>query len=67
MVPWSRVTDLPPNAKLREMQQNTLGMVQLIRAATSDGPDQTPMPTVQAVAQCVPYTTLLGVPMVERK
>ena len=36
MVPWSirRVTDLPPNAKLREMQQNTQGLVQLIRATT---------------------------------
>ena len=36
MVPWSirRVIDVPPNAKLHEMQQNTLGLVQLIRAAT---------------------------------
>ena len=38
------VTDLPPNAKLREMQQNTHGRVQLIRAATPDVPNQTPMP-----------------------
>ena len=35
---------LPPNAKLREMQQNTPGLVQLIRAATSEFPNQTPMP-----------------------
>ena len=35
MVPWSirRVTDWPPNAKMHEMQQNTHGLVQLIRAA----------------------------------
>ena len=46
MVPWSirRVTDLPLNAKLREMQQNMHGLVQLIRAATRDVPNQTPMP-----------------------
>ena len=45
MVPWSitRVTDLPPNAKLHEMQQNTHGLVQLIRAATPNVPNQTPM------------------------
>ena len=44
MVPWSirRVTDLPLNAKLCEMQQNTHGVVQLIRAATPDVPHQTP-------------------------
>ena len=39
-----RVTDLPPNAKLCEMQQNTHGLVQLIRAGTPDVPNQTPMP-----------------------
>ena len=46
MVPWSirRVTDLPPNAKLHEMQQNTHRLVQLIRAATPNVPNQTPMP-----------------------
>ena len=46
MVPWSikSVTHLPPNAKLREMQQNTHGLVQLIRAATPHVPNQTPMP-----------------------
>ena len=46
MVPWPirRVTDLPPNAKLREMQENTHGLVQLIRATTPDVPHQTPMP-----------------------
>ena len=37
MIPWSigRVTDLPPNAKLREMQQNTHGLVQLINTRCS--------------------------------
>ena len=46
MVPWPMrwVTDLPPNAKLREMQQNTHGLMQLIRAATPDVPNQTSMP-----------------------
>ena len=47
MVPWSitRVTDLLPlNAKLREMQQNTHGLVQRIRTATPNVPHQTPMP-----------------------
>ena len=46
MVPWSitRVMDLPPNAKLREMQRNTHRLVQLIRTATLDVPDQTAMP-----------------------
>ena len=46
MVPWSirRVTSLPPNAKLHEIQQNTHGLVQLIRAATPHIPNQTPMP-----------------------
>ena len=44
MVPWPirRVTDLPPNAKLHEMQQNMHRLVQLIRAATPDVPNQTP-------------------------
>ena len=46
MVPWPirRATDLPPNAKLREMQQNMHGLVQLIRADTLDVWNQTPMP-----------------------
>ena len=40
MVPWSitRVTDLPLNAKLHEMQQNTHGVVQLVKPATLDVP-----------------------------
>ena len=47
-VPWSmkRVTDLPPNAKLREMQQNMHGLAQLIRAVAPDVPSQTAMPRV---------------------
>ena len=46
MVPWSkrRVADLPSNAKLRKMQQYTDGLVQLIRAATPNVPNQAPMP-----------------------
>ena len=46
MVPRSirRVTDLPPSAKLREMKQNTHRLVQLIKAATPDVPNQTLMP-----------------------
>ena len=45
MVPWAmrRVADLPPNAKPREMQQNTHGPVQLIGAATPD--DESISPT----------------------
>ena len=45
MVPWPmrRVTDRP-NAKLREMQQNTHRLVQLISAATPEVPNQTLMP-----------------------
>ena len=52
--PKRRVTDLPPNAKLREMQQNTHGLVQLIRAAMPDVPNQTPMPqlTKQLLNAC---------------
>ena len=40
MVPWSitRVTDLPPDAKLREMQQNMHGPAQLMRRTTPDVP-----------------------------
>ena len=38
------MTDLPANAKLRKMQQNTDGLVQLIGAATPNVPNQTPMP-----------------------
>ena len=46
MVPWSirRMTNLPLNTKLREMQQNTHRLVQLNRAATLDVPNQTPLP-----------------------
>ena len=64
IVPWSlrRVTDLPPNAKLYEMQQNTHGLVQLIRAATLDVPNQTPMPQLSKQMLnachpciCIPY------------
>ena len=46
MVPWPTrwVMDLPPNAKLREMQQNMHGLVQLIGAVMPDVPNQTPMP-----------------------
>ena len=35
--------DLPPNATLCEMQQNTHGLVQLIGAARLNDPNQTPM------------------------
>ena len=35
---------MPPNAKLREMQQNTHGLEQLSRAATPHVPNQNPMP-----------------------
>ena len=38
------MTDLPPDAKLCKMQQNTDGLVQLIGAATPDVLNQTPMP-----------------------
>ena len=43
---WSikRVTDLPPNAKLREVQQNTYGPMQPIRTATPNAVNQTLMP-----------------------
>ena len=46
MVPWSirRVTGLSPNAKLRERQQNTHGLVQLMRATTPNVPNRTPIP-----------------------
>ena len=60
MVPWPIrwVTDLPLNANLRKMQQNTHGLVQLIRAATLDVPHPNPnATTVQTNAQSVPYTT----------
>ena len=56
MVPWPIrwVTDLPPNAKLREMQQNTHGLVQLIRYATPHVPEQTPMPSPKVLPQHLP-------------
>ena len=61
MLPQSirMVTDLPPNAKLREMQQNTHGLVQLIRATTPHAP----MPQVSKQLNAC-YTTLAvsGVP-----
>ena len=46
MLPWSigGMTDLPTNAKLRKMQQNTDWPAQLIKATTPHVPDQTPMP-----------------------
>ena len=40
-------------SKLREMQQHTHGLVQIIRAATLDVPNQTPMPQLSKQAQCV--------------
>ena len=54
MVPWPIrwVTDLPPNAKLRQMQQNTHGVVQLIRAATPDVLNQTPQLSKQMLNPC---------------
>ena len=39
-----RVTDLPPDAELRKMQQNSYILMQLIGAATPNVPNQTPMP-----------------------
>ena len=36
--------DLPSNAKLHEMQENTHGLVPLILAAAPDVPNQTPKP-----------------------
>ena len=46
MAPWSvrRVANLPPNTKLRKMQQYTDGLVHVIRAATPNVPNQAPMP-----------------------
>ena len=46
MLPWSigGVTDLPANAKLLEMQQNTGRLVQIIGTTTPDVPYQTQMP-----------------------
>ena len=39
-----RVAQLPTNAKLRKIQQNTYGLVQLIGAARPNVRNQTPMP-----------------------
>ena len=60
MVPGSitRLTDVLPNAKLREMQQNTHGLMQLIRAATPDVPNQTPMPQLPKQMLNAPCTSL---------
>ena len=41
-----RVTDLPPDAKLRRMQQNSYRLMQRIGAATPKVPNQTPMPQI---------------------
>ena len=71
MVPWPirRVTDLPPSAKMRKMQQNTHGLVQLIRDATPTVPNQTPMPQlskfcVGAETTTAELGTALGSPKV---
>ena len=55
MVPWSirRETDLPPNAELREMQQNTHGMVQLIRAAMLDDESISPTQGATKFVDCL--------------
>ena len=57
MVPWSirRVEDLPSDAKLRKMQFNADGLVQLIGAATPTVPNQAPMPQAskQLLNACV--------------
>ena len=59
MVPCSirRVRDPPSNAKLHEMQQDTHGLVQVIRAAALDVERNPNAATVQTNAQCVPHTT----------
>ena len=46
MFPWSvgTVTDLPPDAELRKVQQNSYRLTQLIGAATPNVLNQTPMP-----------------------
>ena len=56
IVPWSRrrATDLPPDAKLRKVQQNMHRLVQRIGAATPNVPYQTLMPQPSTR---VPYTT----------
>ena len=53
MLPESirRVVDLPPSAKLHEMQQTTHELVQLITATTPDVPNQTPMPLMSKGAK----------------
>ena len=56
MVPWSirSATDLPPNARLREMQQHTHTDWCNSLGPTHQNPNAT---NVQTNAQCVPYTT----------
>ena len=50
LVLFKRVTSLPPNAKLRAMQQNTHGLVQVIRVITPD--DVSISPTQGATKVC---------------
>ena len=54
MVPWSirRVTDLPPNAKLREMQQNMPRLMKLIKAAMPDDESISPTPEATQFVDC---------------
>ena len=54
MVPWSitRATGLPPNANLREMQQNAHRMVQLMRAATPDDESISPTQGATRIVWC---------------
>ena len=56
--------DLPPNAKLREMHQNTHGLVQFIGGATPDVPNQTPMP--QMTKQMLNACPIPPMPMIVR-
>ena len=51
----NEATDLPPSAKLREMQQNTHGLVQLIRVTTPDAP-----PLSKQLLNACPITTVVG-------
>ena len=57
------------NAKLCEMQQNTHGLVQLIRATTLDVPNQTPMPQLSKQmlnVRPIPPTTTNLYPQLDR-
>ena len=53
------VTDLPPDAKLGEMQENADCLVQLIGAATPDVPNQTPMPQTSKQLLNAPGVTMM--------